>query len=254
MNRGAYIAIISSDWNECLAPTGPFDPIVFHHPALKSQLEEIFKEYTGNRIVLGEAMGRIEKLVPGLLSEGQMDAYLDASYRIYRGVAGLIEWSLSKNILFMINTTGFQGFFQRAFAKGLIPTVPALSAHPLVRFDRSSSDPDSILDLFETTDKAKNTAAVMKRFSVPPEKVILIGDSGGDGPHFEWGATAGATLVGSMTKGSLYGFCSSRGIQIDVHFGLSYDQGGERDLDLEMGVDFMALAPMLEERLGLSGA
>lgn len=254
MNCGSYNAIISSDWNECLAPTGPFDPIVFHHPALKSPLQEIFKEYTGNRIRLGEAMGRIEKLVPGLLSEAQMDAYLDASFKIYKGVAELIEWSLCRNILFLINTTGFQGFFQRAFAKGLIPTVPALSAHPLIRFDRSPSDPDLILDLFETADKGRNTAAVMKRFSVPPEKVILIGDSGGDGPHFEWGAEAGATLVGSMTKGSLYGFCSSRGIQIDVHFGLSYDQGGEKDPDLEMGVDFMALVPILEERLGLTGA
>ncbi len=254
MNRGSYTAIISSDWNECLAPTGPFDPIVFHHPALKAQVQEIFKAYTGNHIRLGEAMGRIEALVPALLSEAQMDAYLDASFKIYKGVAELIEWSLSRNILFMINTTGFQGFFQRAFLKGLIPIVPALSAHPLIRFHRPPSDSGLILDLFETADKGRNTAAVMKRFSVPPERVILIGDSGGDGPHFEWGATAGATLVGSMTKGSLYGYCSSRGIKIDSHFGLSYDQGGERDPAKEMGVDFMALAPVLEERLGLPGA
>ena len=145
MNRGSYTAIISSDWNECLAPTGPFDPIVFHHPAIKAQVQEIFKEYTGNRIRLGEAMGRIEALVPALLSEAQMDAYLDASFKIYKGVADLIEWSLSKNILFMINTTGFQGFFQRAFYKGLIPTVPALSAHPLIRFHRRPSDPGLIM-------------------------------------------------------------------------------------------------------------
>jgi 2-hydroxy-3-keto-5-methylthiopentenyl-1-phosphate phosphatase len=254
MNRRSYTAIISSDWNECLAPTGPFDPIVFHHPALKAQLEEIFKEYTGNHIRLGEAMGRIESLVPALLSDAEMDAYLNASFKIYRGVAELIEWSLCRNILFMINTTGFQGFFQRAFFKGLIPTVPALSAQPLIRFHRSSSDPGLILDLFETADKGRNTAAVMKRFSVPPEKVLLIGDSGGDGPHFEWGAKAGATLISSMTKGSLQDYCSSRGIKIDVHFGLSYDQGGDRDLDKEMAVDFMALAPILEERLGLPGA
>ena len=58
MNRGSYSAIISSDWNECLAPTGPFDPIVFHHPALKAQVQEIFKEYTGNRIRLGEHVWR----------------------------------------------------------------------------------------------------------------------------------------------------------------------------------------------------
>jgi 2-hydroxy-3-keto-5-methylthiopentenyl-1-phosphate phosphatase len=254
MNQGSYTAIISSDWNECLAPTGPFDPIVFHHPALKAQVQKIFKEYTGNHIRLGEAMGRIEALVPARLSEEQMDAYLNASFKIYKGVADLIEWCLSRNILFMINTTGFQGFFQRGFFRGLIPTVPALSAHPLILFHRRPSDSDLILDLFETVDKGRNTAAVMKRFSVPPEKVILIGDSGGDGPHFEWGATAGATLISSMTKESLYGYCSSRGIKIDVDFGLSYHQGGERDPDKEMEVDFMALAPMLEERLGLPGA
>jgi 2-hydroxy-3-keto-5-methylthiopentenyl-1-phosphate phosphatase len=254
MNRGSYTAIISSDWNECLAPTGPFDPIVFHRQALKTQVQGIFKEYTGNHIRLGEAMGRIEALVPALLSEAQMDAYLGASFKIYKGVADLIEWSLSRNILFMINTTGFQGFFQRAFFKGLIPIVPALSAHPLIRFHQRPSDPDLILDLFETVDKGRNTAAVMKRFSVPPEKIILIGDSGGDGPHFEWGAKVGATLISSMTKGSLQGYCSSRGVKIDLHFGLSYDKGGERDPDKEMEVDFMALAPILEERLGLPGA
>lgn len=254
MHHGPYTAIISSDWNECLAPTGPFDPIVFHYPTLKGELSEIFSAYTGNRIRLGEAMERIKTLVPRLLSEGQMDAYLDASFKIYKGVADLMEWALSRNILFMINTTGFQGFFQRAFLKGLIPRVQALSAHPLLRFQRGPSDPDAMLDLFETVDKGRNTAAMMNRFSVPPEKVVLIGDSGGDGPHFEWGAKAGATLVGSMTKGSLHAFCSSRGIKIDTHFGLSYDQGGERETALEMEVDFKVLVPILEERLGLPGA
>jgi 2-hydroxy-3-keto-5-methylthiopentenyl-1-phosphate phosphatase len=253
MNRGSYTAIVSSDWNECLAPTGPFDPIEFHHSALKARLQEIFKEYTGNRIRLGQAMERIEALLPRLLSEEQMDAYLDASFKIYKGVADLIDWCLNRNVLFMINTTGFQGFFQRAFSKGLIPSVPALSAHPLIRFQRRPSDPHLMLDLFETPDKGRNTAAVMKRFSVPPDKVLLIGDSGGDGPHFEWGAKAGAILVGSMTKGSLHSYCNSRAIKIDALFGLNYDHGGERDPDKEMGVDFMALAPILEKRLGLPG-
>jgi len=254
MNRESYTAIISSDWNQCLAPTGPFDPILFHHPTLKSRLEGIFKEYTGIHISLGEAMGRIKVLIPQPLSEEEMDAYLNASFKIYKGVADLIEWSMSRNILFMINTTGFQGFFQRAFLKELIPAVPALSAHPLIRFQRKPSDPDLILDLFETVDKGRNTTAVMKRFSVPPEKVVLIGDSGGDGPHFEWGAKVGTTLVGSMTKGSLHSYCNSRGIEIDAFFGLSYVHGGERDPDKEMEVDFMALRPILEERLGLPGA
>ena len=34
-----YKAIISSDWNECLAPTGPFDPIAFVYPEIKPRLK-----------------------------------------------------------------------------------------------------------------------------------------------------------------------------------------------------------------------
>jgi hypothetical protein len=29
-------AIVASDWNECLAPCGPFDPIPFAYPRLAS--------------------------------------------------------------------------------------------------------------------------------------------------------------------------------------------------------------------------
>jgi hypothetical protein len=31
-----YKGMISSDWNECLAPCGPFDPIAFAYPELKA--------------------------------------------------------------------------------------------------------------------------------------------------------------------------------------------------------------------------
>jgi hypothetical protein len=33
-----YKAIVSSDWNECLAPSGPFDFISFNHPELTPHL------------------------------------------------------------------------------------------------------------------------------------------------------------------------------------------------------------------------
>ncbi len=41
-----YKAIISSDWNECLAPSGPFDPIAFVVPGAKTGLERnLYKIY-----------------------------------------------------------------------------------------------------------------------------------------------------------------------------------------------------------------
>jgi len=64
-----FTAIISSDWIECLAPCGPFDPIVFNYPGLKAELGAIFKQYTGNSISLAEAALRIKKLLPSPLSE-----------------------------------------------------------------------------------------------------------------------------------------------------------------------------------------
>jgi len=39
-----YQAMVSSDWNECLAPTGPFDPVSFHYPDLTSELSGVFKK------------------------------------------------------------------------------------------------------------------------------------------------------------------------------------------------------------------
>ena len=204
-----YKALVSSDWNECLAPCGPFDFISFVFPDLKSDLESIFKCYTGNIISLGEAAQKIQKLLQDPVNEEHMDAYLDASFVTYRGVADLIEWCLERDILFMINTTGMIGYFQRVFAKGLLPTVPVLSAHPMVRYAHRETDPLQVYDLLEIQDKSKNTRAVADCLNIPGEKIILMGDSGGDGPHFEWGAGIGAHLIGSMTKPSLETYCQT---------------------------------------------
>ncbi|MBW2202038.1 MAG: hypothetical protein JRF71_14625 [Deltaproteobacteria bacterium] len=183
-----YKAIVSSDWNECLAPCGPFDFISFNHPELAVDLATIFQQYTGNMISLGEAACQIQDLLPVPITNEQMDVYLDKSFITYKGVPELIEWCSIKNILFMINTTGMVGYFQRIFAKNLLPPVPVVSAHPMIRFPERKSDPPSLYDLLEIQDKSKNTAAVVRSFNIPPEKIIVMGDSGGDGPHFEWGA------------------------------------------------------------------
>ena len=247
MTNVRYKAIISSDWNECLAPCGPFDCISFSHPKLEPLLTGIFRQYTGNRISLGEATGKIKRVLPGPVTREQMDAYLDASFATYPGVADLIEWCLSNSILFMINTTGMIGYFQRVFAKGLLPCVPVLSAHPMIRFSGCSSDPRYIYTLFETLDKSKNTDSVVRSLKIPVEKVILMGDSGGDGPHFEWGAKTGAFLVGSMTKPSLDRFCREKDISINLRFGPDYSSGGNKDKHQEKRVDFMDLTGTIEK-------
>ena len=244
-----YKALVSSDWNECLAPCGPFDFISFIHPELESDLESIFKQYTGNLISLGDAAKQIAKLLPGAITEKHMDAYLDKSFVTYSGVADLIEWCLERDILFMINTTGMIGYFQRVFAKGLLPTVPVLSAHPMVRYAHRQTDPLQVLDLFEIQDKSKNTRAVADRFNIPGEKIVLMGDSGGDGPHFEWGAQNGAFLIGSMPKPSLETYCQTKGVDIDVRFGLSYAEGDEKNLKQEIQTDFRDLLPVIENFL-----
>ena len=239
-------AIISSDWNHCLAPCGPFDPITFNYPELTSDLTTIFKEYTGNIISLGKANERIKKLLPGPISIQQMDAYLDDTFATYNGVPDLIEWSLSNNILFMINTTGFMGYFQRVFAKKLLPQVPVLSANPMTRYATLKTDPPITYDLEEIQDKGKNTESVVQSFCISAEKAILIGDSGGDGPHFEWGAKQRAFLIGSMTKASLSNYCSNNGIEINFLFGPQYDQGEEKNQEKEKLLDFMELSSVID--------
>ena len=245
----AYKAIISSDWSECLAPCSPFDFISFNYPQLTTRLEAIFKQYTANHISLGEAARQIRKMLPDPITENQMDAYLDHSFSTYPGVPELIEWCLSKDILFMINTTGMAGYFQRICAKGLLPGIPLLSAHPMVRYPRQNSDPYHIYSLFEIKDKAKNTEAAIKTHQIPPNKIIIMGDSGGDGPHFEWGAKVNAFLIGSMTKPSLENYCLTRKIKINFKFGISRAQSQNKDLKKEMQVNFMDLSSCIQEVL-----
>lgn len=242
----AYKAIISSDWSECLAPCSPFDFISFNYPQLTTRLEAVFKQYTGNHISLGEAARQIRKMLPDPITENQMDAYLDHSFSTYPGVPELIEWCLSKDILFMINTTGMAGYFQRICAKGLLPGIPLLSAHPMVRYPRQNSDPYHIYSLFEIKDKAKNTEAAIKTHQIPPNKIIIMGDSGGDGPHFEWGARVNAFLIGSMTKPSLENYCLTKKIKINFKFGISRAQSQNKDLKKEMQVNFMDLSSCIQ--------
>lgn len=244
-----YKAIVSSDWSECLAPCSPFDCISFNYPELTTELETIFKQYTSNIISLGEASHKIQTLLPVIVTIEQMDAYLDNSFSTYKGVPELIEWCLSKDILFMINTTGMVGYFQRVFAKGLLPRVPVISAHPMVRYPTRNSDPDDIYDLFEINDKGKNTDAVARSYHISSKRVILMGDSGGDGPHFEWGAKINAFLIGSMTKPSLEKYCLKKNINAHVRFGISYTEVQEKDLQKEMQINFMDLSSTIEDRL-----
>jgi len=242
-----YKAIVSSDWNECLAPCGPFDFIAFNFPVLETELTNIFRQYSGNRIALVDAIRQIEQMLPHPITKEQMDAYLAESFATYRGVPELIEWCLSKKILFMINTTGMIGYFQRVVAKGLLPRVPVLSAHPMVRYPENRSDPRSIYDLFETRDKGKNCDTVIHSMGIPSDKIILMGDSGGDGPHFEWGSKTGAFLIGSMTKPSLDDYCRRKNIMINLRFGVDYSKEENKDGQDEIQVNFMDLATTIEE-------
>ena len=239
-----YNGMISSDWNECLAPCGPFDPIAFANPELEADLSQIFRQYTANRITLSEATRRIGGLLPKPLGENQMDAYLDASFVTYTGVRDLIKWCKKRDILFMINTTGMQGYFQRAMAKGLLPEGIVVAANPMISYPGHEAE---LYEVREIEDKGKNTQMVIRAYGISPNKVILIGDSGGDGPHFAWGASVGAHLVGGMTKPSLENFCRNKGIEVNTRFGVSYSEGEKKDFVREMKVDFMGLLPVIEE-------
>jgi 2-hydroxy-3-keto-5-methylthiopentenyl-1-phosphate phosphatase len=253
-NAAGCRALVSSDWNECLAPCGPFDFMAFTFPPLSRQLASVFEKYTANEISLSEATRRIVSILPAPITEEQMDAYLEARFETYRGVPELIEWCSMKGVLFMLNTTGAQGYFQRVFSKGLLPPVPVVSAHPMIRYEEAGKTPPQWYGLSDIHDKPKNTREVMKTRGIPPGKTILIGDSGGDGPHFEWGAKAGAFLVGSMTKWSLAQYCRNKEIRIDGYIGPRYAQGEKRKEDLEREVDFTDLIPKIEEWLRLRQA
>jgi len=248
-----FKALVSSDWNECLAPCRPFDPISFVYPELKRDLSGIFAEYTSNEITLIDAARRISALIPGCITVDQMDAYLDARFATYLGVPDFIEWCLSHGILFMINTTGVQGYFQRVFARNLMPSVPIVSANPLIRFPGAAKDPRFLYQVNEIEDKPKNTESIMKFLGVAPRWVVVIGDSGSDGPHFEWASKVGAYVIGSMTKPSLEAYCRDRAIKIDQRFGVSYSYSpdGKKDRDEERRVNFMGLTGLLSEVLDL---
>lgn len=241
-----YNGMISSDWNECLAPCGPFDPIAFAFPELEADLSEIFRLYTGNQIILSEATRRIDELLPKPITEKQMNEYLEASFVTYKGVTDLILWCVKNDILFMINTTGMQGYFQRAMAKDLLPQGIVVAANPMISYPGHEME---MYEVREIEDKAKNTETVMRLYGITPKRVILIGDSGGDGPHFEWGASVGAHLIGSMAKPSLESYCRKKEIKINACFGLTYSEGEKKDLGRVMKLDFMGLAPVIEQVL-----
>lgn len=243
----SYTALVSSDWSECLSPNGPFDVIGFHYPDLRPAIEIVFRQYTGNAISLSSAVRQMTELLPGPITEPQMDAYLDRAFATYAGVPALIAGCLERGLLFMINTTGMLGYFQRALAKALLPPLPALSAHPVVRFDRNHPNPFQFYALGEIADKPANTAAVAKHHHIPPRKIVLMGDSGGDGPHFEWGARIGASLVGCMVKPSLAAYCRKRSITMQHQFGCTYKEGESRALDREMEFDYTVLMETIEE-------
>jgi hypothetical protein len=241
--------MVSSDWNECLAPCGPFDALAFTYPDLQPELNSVFRSYTANAISLGDAVARIESILPNALPKSCMDDYLESAFRTYRGVPELIRWAAKNDVLLMINTTGLIGYFQRVFSQKRLPQVAALAAHPLIRFAESAADPPVLLDLLEIADKPRHTEAVARRHSIPLSRVAVIGDSGGDGPHFAWAAASGAARIGSMTKSSLETFCRQENIDIDLRFGPSCTPGETRDEEAEMAVDFRALIPFLEKRL-----
>lgn len=240
-----YEFLISSDWNQCLAPCGPFDVITYHYPQLASRIGVLFERYTGNIISLAEASQDIAALLPAPISRDQMDAYLDGAFCTYSGVVELMQWCRAHQVLFMINTTGMIGYFQRVLAKGLLPTVHVLSASSTIRFDCRPSDPEIILPLFETSDKGRHSETAARNFGIDPRKILIIGDSGGDGPHFVWGAGVGATLLGSMTKPSLPAYCRDHGIAIDHFFGHTYVQGEPRRPEKECMFDFLGLKDLI---------
>ncbi len=244
-----YKGLVSSDWNECLAPTGPFDPIAFIYPEIKDELDTIFKNYTSNLIPLSAAVSEIVKLLPQPFTVAQMDAYLDECFAIYKDVVDMIEMLATNDVLFMINTTGAQGFFQRIVEKKLVPPVPVIASNPFVKFPGVETDPRFSFLVLETSDKGTNTGTVMKKYLIEPSKVVVIGDSGGDGPHFHWGASVGAYLIGSMTKVSLKNFCINNHVVIDRYFGVVYSENGPRDVFREQSYDFKELGAFIVDRL-----
>jgi 2-hydroxy-3-keto-5-methylthiopentenyl-1-phosphate phosphatase len=246
-----YRGIFSSDWSECLSPNGPFDPISYNYPELKSDLESIFRQYTGNVITLREAVSRIRHMLPNLLTIEQMDAYLNAEFATYRGVAELMDWCARNNVLFMLNTTGTQGYFQRAIAKGLFPPVPIIAANPFISYPSVEDGDRYSLTIGEIDDKPVNTESAIKQYGLSPQNTVIMGDSGGDGPHFRWASGAGAFAVASMAKLSLVNFCGKNNVKINEFFGVKYAPGQSRDIDAEMKFNFLNVSEIIQKAIDL---
>lgn len=246
-----YIGMVSSDWSQCLSPSGPFDAFVFHYPELETDLKRIFRSYTATEISLSQAADQVVKMLPSPLTIQQMDDYLEARFEMYRGVDQLIRWCRDHRIVFMINTTAFMGYFQRVLAKSLLPAIAVLSAQSILRYGTSRDDPEQMIDLREIEDKAANTAAVANMYQIPADKLVLMGDSGGDGPHFKWGSLVGATLIGSMTKPSLSRYCRNNGLLMHHQFGRIYAPGEKISLEKERGYNFLELTDVIGQVIGV---
>jgi hypothetical protein len=250
----SYNGMISSDWSQCLSPNGPFDPLIFVYPALEPDLSNIFRRYTSNEITLGQAFDRVSSLLPRWPSAAQLDRYLDARFETYAGVPELIRWCRQNRILFMVNTTSFGAYFQRVISKSLLPSIDVLSAQFNWSFKKTQPAAEHLVELKEIEDKPRNTAAIADRLSIPHDRIVLMGDSGGDGPHFEWGGKIGTTLVGSMTKPSLSKYCRDRGITIHHHVGHTYRPGEQVSMDKERDFDFRILIDILQVAMDLPGS
>lgn len=247
-----YRAIVSSDWNGCLAPCGPFDYIAFTFPELLPALDDIFQRYTSNRTTLKDAVQQVSALLPKPVDQEQMDAYLDDVFSMYTGVTDLMAWCHSQKILFMLNTTGAVGYFQRVLYKKLLLPLPVISAYPKPNFPKKASDPEWIYPLCETTDKGKHTEEIARKIGVPLNRIVIMGDSGGDGPHFKWGSENGVFLIASMSKPSLQHYCERQGIRPDLFFGRTYREGEPIDHASEMGYNFMDLTGVIEDAVGVT--
>jgi len=241
--------LVASDWSECLSPNGPFDPLIHAWPDLESDLGRIFSRYTANEISLSRAIEELQARLPGELPGQAMDAFLEENFAAYANLSWLIHWCLDRGIAFMINSTGSMGYFQRALALGLLPRIPLLSAHPFLRYAPEDSDPENIFELHEIEDKAKNTRAALNELDIPPHRAAVLGDSGGDGPHFAWAAEKGALRVGINTKASLESYCADRGIEINARVGQSYRPGEPRDHEAEARTDLAQVCDILHREL-----
>jgi hypothetical protein len=248
--RQDYKGLIASDWNQCLAPCGPFDAVTFRYPRLQQPIDDVFKRYTNNEVTLAAAVSTIDALLPGPLSQHDMDGYLTRHFKTYRGVADLMLWCRRNQIAFMINTTGPLGYFQRVLARNLLPEPAALAAHPAIRFSGAGQTDRLTCELLEITDKGLHTARAADHFGVPFGNVIVIGDSGGDGPHFEWAGNVGAATIACMAKPSLLNYCRRRHLKITHRFGHTYAEGEAVAFEKENRYDFMELTEVVAGLLG----